>query len=371
MRRILLDFGAIKSGGGVQLALNFFSELSHVNTDEFEFHVLRPEVGPLAKEPLDVVVSEFILPANPVKRFFFEQFELPRILKKLNIDLIYTFFGAGLPHPVAVKSVVGVAYPIICYPDSDYWKYVPYIQGVKKKLINILRRRRLQQATLVIAETEVMQQRLIKYVGLEKKRIIVMAPTPTEYVSPKEKQITKDSNADFVFLFLSGASPHKNLWRLHEIAKKLILKGFCNFRILVTTGSSDLIGKIGSDDSGIIERHFSFLGSVHPKEIDALYGKCDVLVNLSDLESFSNNYMESWKAGVPLLASDRDFARHICGASAIYAEPHDCDNVADKMIEIARSEELQYSLIAEGERLYKSLPSLQARVLEILSLLRS
>ena len=370
MRRVLLDFGAIKSGGGVQLALNFFEELSNVNIDEFEFHVLRPEIGPLAKEPLSIVVSEFILPANPAKRFLFEILYLPHIIKKLKIDVIYTFFGAGLPHSSAVKSVVGVAYPIICYPDSDYWTYVPYIQGVKKRLINSLRRRRLFQATQVIAETEVMRQRLIEYVGLDEKLITVMAPSPTEYVTHQVRTPNQGPCADFVFLFLSGASPHKNLWRLPQVAKCLLRKGFCNFKFFVTTSRSALLGH-NINDRDILDRHFCFLESVHPKEIDALYGQCDVLVNLSDMESFSNNYMEAWKAGVPLLVSDRDFAKHICGLSAIYVEPHDCEDVADKMINIAQNENLRHSLIIEGERLYKNLPSLYNRVQEILSLLRN
>jgi glycosyltransferase involved in cell wall biosynthesis len=39
------------------------------------------------------------------------------------------------------------------------------------------------------------------------------------------------------------------------------------------------------------------------------------------LESFGNIYLEAMSLGVPILTSDRDFARWVCGESALFFDP--------------------------------------------------
>jgi hypothetical protein len=85
-------------------------------------------------------------------------------------------------------------------------------------------------------------------------------------------------------------------------------------------------------------------------------------VNLSDLESFSNNYMEAWKANVPLLVSDRDFARGICGESAIYCEPHDAAQIAKCMLEFIHGNIDTARLVANGAERLRRLGSQDMRM---------
>jgi hypothetical protein len=140
-----------------------------------------------------------------------------------------------------------------------------------------------------------MQRRIAAHCRLEKTRVDVLPPAPSDYLSSSPRESA--SAAPLTFLFLSGASPHKNLWRLPAVANRLIGAGMSGrFRFLISCDARALATQL--DGHASAAAHFDFRGAVASRDIQTLYDESHVLVNLSDLESFSNNYMEAWKANV-------------------------------------------------------------------------
>ena len=93
-------------------------------------------------------------------------------------------------------------------------------------------------------------------------------------------------------------------------------------------------------------------------------------MNLSELESFSNNYMEAWKAGLAQICSDRDFARHICGGSAFYVEPLNPIEAASQIRHIISQPSELNRLAINGKSLLAALTRPEeylAKTLEIIS----
>jgi glycosyltransferase involved in cell wall biosynthesis len=142
-----------------------------------------------------------------------------------------------------------------------------------------------------------------------------------------------DSNAlkgkPFNILVLGGLSPHKNVTKLVPVVSELLQSDVSEFKILISCKRDEFLALFNTTNvnSAVLDK-FTFLGIIEATEIDSVYRDADILLNLSDLESFSNNYMEAWKAGIPLICSKRDFAKSICGDSAVYVEPHDAASVA-------------------------------------------
>src|SRR5262249_52811670 len=131
------------------------------------------------------------------------------------------------------------------------------------------------------------------------------------------------------YVFVSGNETHKNLWRLYDIAGHALGGGLRDFVFSLTVTKEAYLRRLAGRtlDPAILDGHFEFLGQVPPQQIMRVYENADCVVSLSDLESFSNNYMEAWKVGLPLIVSDRDFSRAICGDSALYVDPHDAESV--------------------------------------------
>ncbi len=369
-RSLMLDFSAIRAGGGTQLSMNFLANLNSTRLAGHRLCVVLPDSGPLGTYSPDHIEGPVYRSSGSLlKRAVFEYITLRRIMRDAKVDTIFTFFGPGLPRPSGVRSVVSIAYPIICYPESKYWEYASRREHITERVKCAIRRQRIRRADHVIVETEVMQKRIMQYLGLSAGGMTVLGPAVTGYVSSGEHRELSGKN---VFLFLAGNAVYKNLWRLYDVAVELMRRGCATFTFLLSITREDWLSTVktaGMIDDEVLKEHFVFTGKISPRDVDLLYKQADVSVNLSDLESFSNNYMEAWKAGIPVIASDRDFSRHICGASAVYVEPHLPSSVAEGMIRTLADSDFRKSAVAEGKRRLAELPSLEARAESLCRLL--
>lgn len=319
----LIDFSPIKNGGGAQLALNFIKNIGDLDFFD-EIYILVSKKFPHTNSipsSCRVVVS----PVGYLHRVIYENVNLRALIRKNKIKLIYTFFGPGLPPYKGVRQIVSVAYPIICNDDSPYWNYLPKKEYYRKKILNYYRKSRLKKADFLIFETEVMRRRCVKVLGINEQCTKVIPPSVTDFLSAKKKVREPKTT----FLFLSGLDYHKNLWRIPELLK-LAKRKKLEFRIVISVDKHEYISfysKYVNIDFQLLDEYVFFVGKIPSDEIQSVYDISDVVVNISDLESFSNNYMESWLAKKPIIASDRDFSRNICGDSAFYVEPHDIESV--------------------------------------------
>ena len=369
---ILIDLSPLKAGGGSQLGYNFLKAASETLANSSQYIFLIPNSGSLSNASSKYKNLKFIYSPtdSTINRIWFEQFVLKGLYRRFKIDAVFTFFGAGLPHPPNVVSIVNVAYHIICYDESPYWKYISGIEKYKKLIINFARIKRLRYANLILVETEVMKKRLCNTLKRKEHDFKVVLPAPSAFLDDVlclEKYPVKNPS----FLFLSGVAPHKNLWRLPELAEEL-LPYVKNFHFVISTSESDFINALNEKDKPVFFKNislFTFLGTIPPYEISKLYQQCDFLVLLSDLESFSSNYLEAWKAGMPLIVSDRDFSRHICGNSALYIEPHQPKEAARQIGQFIQDGEAIKSNIIEGKKLFEKLPNNDVRFNEIINLI--
>lgn len=368
---LLIDLGAIKTGGGAQLALNFLDLLARELKGQKRV-VLIPQQGPLAKFVFDS--EKFIVYTYPdpyLARFWFESTRLPAIVERHSITHFFTFFGAGLPHSARIRSVVTTAYPILCYPESPFWPFAPVKTRWKNYFTNWLRRRRLRRADTIIVETAVMKARIARSLPFAEDKLVVLPPVPSLYL--REAASRRDLGAPCNFILVSGSDPHKNLWRLPELALALERAGLTRFRFTLTVKEHNFLQHPRIDRSlwPRVSHYFRFLGAVAPQLIESVYEEASFLVNLSDLESFSNNYMEAWKAGLPIIASDRDFARHICGDSACYIEPHHPEAGAQAIAALVADHGRQARMLAAGRQKLAALGNERERFARVMAILET
>ncbi len=104
----------------------------------------------------------------------------------------------------------------------------------------------------------------------------------------------------------------------------------------------------GVSDAGL-EDSVVNIGPVTQGQLRELYERVDATLLPTMLESFSGTYAESMAFGVPIITSDRDFARAVCGDAARYVDPHDPEAIADAVLELANDAELRSRLISAGE----------------------
>lgn len=363
----MLDLSPIKSGGGLQLASNLLNALASGSVEMPIGAVLISDLFP--RQYLIDGIETLVAPSKPLARLRYENAVLPRVVKSLRLTHSYTMFGPGLPKIANLKQLVGMAYPILVYNESDYWRYVSPSVAYRKRIQNAFRKKRLLNAHHVLFETEVMQRRAVN-AGLVRGNSSVLPPTPTSFLHASQA-----SEQDVLKVLLpTGLASHKNVWRLPEIIERIDRQGI-PVKFMLTADRHDYLDLLRSLPGGRggadIERHIEFLGSIPPHKLQHAYDRSDAVANFSDLESFSNNYMEAWVVGRPIIASKRDFSQEICGDSAIYVEPHDPDSVATGLVALVHSAERRERMVREGRRRLSQLPSMEHRLQEINRILRS
>ncbi len=87
------------------------------------------------------------------------------------------------------------------------------------------------------------------------------------------------------------------------------------------------------------------------------------------LESFSRTYLEALYFGLPILTSDRDFARQLCQNAAIYFDPLNAESVAGAMARVMEDADLRQRLVENGQRILAKTPTwdeIAARFVEVL-----
>jgi len=362
---ILFDFSSIVSGGGAQLAINFMDMLAlHLNEIDMNPVVLCPAVGPIRDNWNNHLnIPAYHNPSQYAPRIRFERNQLPKIYSSHQIERIYTFFGPGLPHPKEIISYVGVAYPIICNPDSQYWKYLATRSCVRQKVINKFRVNRLKKyANHIIAETPIMAERLKKYCGL--KNVHIVSPAPSEYLKYSERSTDSPPHDVNRIGLLSGIDQHKNLWRLPAIAYEMLRDGTTDFEFVISI--SEKVGEKLLEGYPQVRDYFNFVGNISPKKIESFYTNIDTMMNISDLESYSNNYMEAWTMKKPIIASDRDFSHGILSGSGYYVDPHAIGDTAKKIIHFISEKSIHAEMIQAGAEKLAQLPTQEERFKQVL-----
>jgi glycosyltransferase involved in cell wall biosynthesis len=88
------------------------------------------------------------------------------------------------------------------------------------------------------------------------------------------------------------------------------------------------------------------LGRLDPSAIPTVFRNAHGLLMPTLLESFSLSYLEAMRFGVPILTSDYDFAREVCGDAALYFDPLDPGAVASAIARFTRHPEVERELRA-------------------------
>lgn len=337
--KIVLNFVPLKSGGGVQVALDFINSIG-VHGKEHKWYLVASKDTPFEELTLpDNCNLIRLVGRNIFKRIWFEEVQANELVASIQPDIIYTQFG---PHWSSVKGthVVGCAYSNLFYPDVDFWKGYSLFALLKRKLYDVARINRLRKADFVIFETEDLADRAVKVRGFEHDRVNYVLPTVSaniglEVEHEKTKLQCAGISSGFNLCLISGYAKNKNietLVRAAAVIKNRHGRGDVRFVFTLPVdhegarGVMKMAGELGVTDQVINIGPIPFEGCAE------VYRRCDAAILPATLESFSNNIAEAWAMEKPLFITDMDWSRSLCKDGAIYIDHNNPEDIATKII---------------------------------------
>lgn len=262
--------------------------------------------------------------------------------------------------------LIGYNLPHLIYPESPYFNRIPLWKRLRWRIRWAAHKYRYhKEAAAIFVQTEDVNIRLKNILNFDK--IYTISNTYNDaYNQPREyaNKLPQKGCGEFRLLTLSAFYTHKNFEIIPRVIDELKKRGENNVRFVVTLPEDRYKQVFGE-----IYRDFILnVGFVPTQEGPSLYKECDVMFLPTLLECFSASYAEAMVMQKPIMTSDLGFAHTVCKDAAIYFEPDNVVEIADKIIKLKQDIPLQQSLIEKGIRQMSQFGSAEDRAIRILEL---
>ncbi len=362
--KILLNFLPLKSGGGLQVGMDFVEQVK-LHGYEHEWFLVATEGTPLTEmqEARNLRLVKAV--RRPlINRLWFEHIGCQRLIKEVGANIVYTQFGPHWPGARTI-NIVGCAYSNLFYPEIDFWGRLPFLKRAARICVDVMRMSRLRRAHHVIFETEDLARRAVSLTGLKSERVSWVKPSISSLVALDKvhaptRELFEELPPGFKVLLLSTYNPNKNIELLPHIANALNERDPYNdvlFVITLPPRSENLERIMRAARELGVEKRIVNVGPIQHEGCSEAYRACDLVILPSQLESFSNTIAEAWMMQRPLLISDIDWARSLCGTGAAYFQYRNPQSAAEQILRLRKNNACYRNLVSEGERMLRTYPA--------------
>lgn len=362
---ILINCSNLKIGGGLQVADSVCGFLNRFSEHKFTV-VLSRQMDATAHRIKDYPNVEVVRHdiRNSLRTLLFGRDKvLDSVVSERNIDCVLTIFGPSRWIP-KTKHVSGFARAHLVLGNSPYFSGLSFMERIKSGTTNAILNWAFRRATTHYFTENPYISKL-----LAKKWPGYQIDTVTNFynqVFDSPDKWTDHSLPPFdgtTLLCISANYPHKNL-KISIDAARILRERYPDFKFrFVFTVSPE---QLTIPDT--LKENFELIGKVDIAECPSLYRQSDISFQPTLLECFTATYPESMRMAVPIVTTDLEFARGLCGKSAIYYSPLSAEEAAESIHRLATDQALRSRLITAGKEQLKTFDTAQARAEKLLAL---
>lgn len=276
---------------------------------------------------------------------FSNLFILPKYAKLLKLDAV--LFQTFSPKGKSFKSVVFIHDVLFRnYPQYFTWKERLYFIPLKWTA---------PLADRIITTTEFVKKELISLRYSKKNTTIDLAPSGvTEIFKPHwtyEKEALNKVKGEYnlpdsYLLFVGRLNARKNI---NGILKAIRLLDDKNIA-LVIVGEKDW--KLPNQKDIYPDKHLQskvhFIGAVPDNDLACIYASAKIFCFPSFAEGFGLPPLEAMACGIPVIVSNTTSMPEVCMNAALFVDPHDPEDIADKIEQLLTDTVLYKQKVQEG-----------------------
>lgn len=275
------------------------------------------------------------------------------VTKDIKADGIEVFHGLSNELPLNIKR--SGARSIVTIHDVIFKSYPQYYHWIDRKIYDYKFRRACINADRVIAVSQFTKQEIIRYYGIDDKKISVVYqgcdPIYADDVAPGKLAEVKERYAlpDRFLLYVGSIEERKNLLlavkalRLLDENIKLVAVGKRTSYIDTIKQYIKTCGKKGLADDVM------FLHNVTFADLPAFYRLATVFVYPSRIEGFGIPLLEAITSGVPAIGCTGSCLEEAGGPGSLYVAPDDQEAMAQAIHKTFHDEKLRNSMIVTGK----------------------
>ncbi len=314
--------------------------------DEFFFLFGGPLKSNLQFPPNITKLEAGVFPRHTLFWKYWYNYKMPSVLKKIKADLFVSTDGicsmrTQLPQCLLVQDLAFL---------HGSGMMSASIAGFLKKNTGSS----LKKAGQIVTSSEFSKEELIRKYGIPQQKLNLVSFAASPIFHPldwEEKQNTKEnySGGKEYFLSVGPIHPRKNL--RHLLKAFSIFKKWqkSNMQLLVT-------GRVAWDQGAFVQSIETYkyrddvklLGYVAATEYSQIMGSANALIYPSYYGSIGLPLLEAMQSGVPVVSSRRASFPETTGGAALFVDPENVQDIADKMMTVYKDEQLRNDLTRRG-----------------------
>lgn len=349
--RIAVLAHQLRVAGGLSVGRNVIAALRRV-ADQHEYLLVMPTgVGYEEIQAPTRAQSFFYERRGFFGQALFDLSALPRMTREFRPDLVWGLGNSGLPRPGAKQAILY---------HKPHFIYEAKYNCRETRLLrwsNVIGRRRLVSALpatqIVFCQTRTAAGRFRRFFDYS-GQIEVMPNAVSRFALPEAAPSAPAPLAalhgKFTLFCLTKFYAHKNLEILVELFEQH--RAALSDVAIVFTVEANQHPKAPAFVAALqrpeLRPHLLNVGPVHQRELAAYYSATDGLILPTLLESFSGTYLEAMQFQRPIITSDMDFAREVCGPAAEYFDPFRVESIRDAILRVKDSAARREELVSAG-----------------------
>ena len=278
-------------------------------------------------------------------RKLWTQFALPlRLLLGRKPDVFFTPSHYAprfslVPTAIAIMDLSYIHFPHL-FAKKDLYQLVNWTKYSAKK------------AKKIFTISDFSKNDIIKEYGIKPNDVVVTYPGIKQDLGLKIKDLSMIDlgkkfgiKGDYI-LFVGTLQPRKNISKLVEAFSMLKKK---DLQLVIVGKKGWLYEEIlnSPKEYGVLDR-VKFLDFVEDEDLPSLYKNALCYVLPSLYEGFGLPVLEAMKFGCPVLASNVSSLPEAGGDAAVYFNPEDADEMAEKIENVVSDPKLREEMIKKG-----------------------
>jgi len=360
--KVAIDLLASQDGGALTYLLNFPKTLAEVDQSNIYYLIAGPEhetaltnLGPNLS-----FVKAPVAGYSAYRRTLWQQFGLPILLKRLNVDILYSTVNSTCLLATCKVVLACRGHQVFTVPDMFPRTLIPRMQLALRR---VLIRLSAYKATRIVTVSQVTKKELVHILGVSENKISVIyhGISPIFQASPPRPGQRASWARSYglhrpYILSVSTLYRFKNYSSLirafhilrnnHRVTHQLVIIG--------TTPQPDYLAEVRALITELnLEGNVILIPGVPHHELPTWYSGADLYVFPSLCETFGFTQLEAMACGVPVVASRASAMPEIGGEATLYFDPHDPEDMAQTMYRVLADSSLRSRSVQMGLRRVK------------------
>jgi glycosyltransferase involved in cell wall biosynthesis len=363
MRLFIHALGA-SAGGGLTYLRNLVPHLAAAK--DLEVKVLAGEAAGLTipdTGKVEMVASGTMEERGPLARFWWEQREIPELIRKTGADVLlstgnFAIWNSPVPQILLSRNSL--------YTSADFSRDMrrrgDYRLWADTRMKGFLARQSIRRAQLTVAPSEAFARELRDWSGRDvaalhhgfDREFFVRDGTALPSETLEKLKETKGAKR---LLFVSHYNYYRNfetllravaLLKQRSPSKKIRLLLTCE----LAPGKNP--GHYRTEEASALLNYLQIkeevvqLGTIPYSQLHQIYGACDIYVTPAYTETFAHPLVEAMACGLPIVASDLAVHREITNGLALFYEKFSAADLAEKVTQLFDSPSLYSDLRESG-----------------------